>query len=1039
MYKRKPKSIIALLLILCLIASLLPGVPMRSEAAEAEPQAAEEELHSFQLDADCKILNYVHEDVFTSANHVARLTEAETPSSYVFLNEDGTTTVYYMAEAVKFVDANGITQEKDLTLMDTVGGYTTTKNDFGLTISQNPANGVSLVWNNKSVRLIPQGGTAGETVVENNAVRYVDYYGAGMDLVYTPTLTGVKEDIVLESYTGKNTFTFMLNTGGLNLYSANGRYFLAASKTEKDRIELGEVVTFDARGRFSVGTMTAQTVKPGQIYQLTLTVDEAFLTDPNTTYPVSVDPQLTISDNTHGANAIEDVSVYLNKPTTNGNWTYLHSGYYDSTYGVARTLFRLNDLIDSVYLDPDSGYTVNSAEFHIWEASGTQSTDMYLYANWGSANWAEATVTWSSANMILGDRYGNIPIGVNAEAVFNITNLVQAWRSGREDPQAGFILKSSNETSVDKAFYSSEYGTTGRRPYVVLNYTTTIQLSKYIATANENTNFTIRANKTVTWSSSNTAIASVSSSGVVTCKKAGQATITATDSDGNTATCAVFVVIPEGVYYIQNASTEYYLDGGGLNITPGNLTNVKVKSLASIANEKLPQMWKVKHLSGGLYSIRPMHKLDMGLSAPSSDVRLTEIGTTDSLSGIATNSRWKIYYSGSGYVLQCEGSAARTLAPFSNVTIVDALVSALAYSSTTAVQHWTFTRIDSPPSGVLFYDKVTGKAVTSRKFVAEGQTKKFKDLGLDVAVYSANSLVQTVTWVSSTPTYVRVNQDSGDITGVSASHYTTIQAICTDGSASGSYVVECKDASYFGFRHYFDADTFGYDTTDALVNHIPQAVRFADEAYYRMFGVMFHSSINPTVDNISGVHECDANGACSNGSGCGTDCEEDHHKNTTRVAGELYSNDSRARNDITVLWSNYAADTYCHYYAMDHQTRNELALVVNNWPIIHIMRLLGNNENQLEACMAINLAHETMHCFNYLDTEGYDNPEHVDVAASAGAWGCVMEEYEGTHHGLTYDYYVGVLRGEKEAFCELCQEQIANRISIENLDDDRLE
>ena len=289
MYKRKPKSMIALLLVLCMILTILPGASLRSEAAEAEPQAAEEELHSFQLDADCKILNYVHEDVFTSANHVARLTEAETPSSYVFLNEDGTTTVYYMAEAVKFVDANGITQEKDLTLMDTVGGYTTTKNDFGLTISQNPANGVSLVWNNKSVRLIPQDGTAGETVVENNAVRYVDYYGAGMDLVYTPTLTGVKEDIVLESYTGKNTFTFMLNTGGLNLYSANGRYFLAASKTEKDRIELGEVVTFDARGRFSVGTMTAQTVKPGQIYQLTLTVDEAFLTDPNTTYPVSVD------------------------------------------------------------------------------------------------------------------------------------------------------------------------------------------------------------------------------------------------------------------------------------------------------------------------------------------------------------------------------------------------------------------------------------------------------------------------------------------------------------------------------------------------------------------------------------------------------------------------------------------------------------------------------------------------------------------------------------------------------------------------------
>lgn len=448
-------------------------------------------------------------------------------------------------------------------------------------------------------------------------------------------------------------------------------------------------------------------------------------------------------------------------------------------------------------------------------------------------------------------------------------------------------------------------------------------------------------------------------------------------------------------------------------------------------------MWKVKHLTGGLYSIRPMHKLDMGLSAPSSDVRLTEIGTTDSLSGVATNSRWKIYYSGSGYVLQCEGSTARTLAPFSNVEIVDALVSALAYSSTTAVQHWTFTKITSPPSGVLFYDKVTGKAVTSRKFVAEGQTKKFKDLGLDVAVYSANSLVQTVTWVSSTPTYVRVNQDSGDITGVSASHYTTIQAICTDGSASGSYVVECKDASYFGFRHYFDADTFGYDTTNALVYHIPQAVRFVDEAYYRMFGVMFHSSINPTVDNISGVHGCQVSGACTD-ERCGGNCNS-HHKNTTRVACALYTNDARELNDITVLWSDYETFTYCEYTASGHQTRNELALVVKNWPVIHIMRLLGNNENQLEACMAINLAHETAHCFNFSDWDGYLNGDHVDVPVNEGAWGCVMEEYEAIYHDLTYEYYVDVLTGEEEAFCDLCQGNIANRLSIENLDVDRLE
>ena len=49
------------------------------------------------------------------------------------------------------------------------------------------------------------------------------------------------------------------------------------------------------------------------------------------------------------------------------------------------------------------------------------------------------------------------------------------------------------------------------------------------------------SNKSVTWSSSNSSVASVSSSGVVTAKAAGSATITAKTSNGKTATCSITV------------------------------------------------------------------------------------------------------------------------------------------------------------------------------------------------------------------------------------------------------------------------------------------------------------------------------------------------------------------------------------------------------------------------------------------------------------------------------------------------------------------
>ena len=159
---------LALLLVFTLLLTLLPSIPASAEESQQSgastltdttetdtAAAATDGPYISSLVADCKILNYVDAEVFASHNHVLRLTEDETLSTYAFLTADGTKTVYYLDEAVKFVDTDGVVQEIDLTLTSTVGGYATAHNSFDLTIPTNPSSGVTLLWNGNAVRLIP--------------------------------------------------------------------------------------------------------------------------------------------------------------------------------------------------------------------------------------------------------------------------------------------------------------------------------------------------------------------------------------------------------------------------------------------------------------------------------------------------------------------------------------------------------------------------------------------------------------------------------------------------------------------------------------------------------------------------------------------------------------------------------------------------------------------------------------------------------------------------------------------------------------------
>lgn len=418
---------------------------------------------------DCKILHYIDEDYFQSDKHILRLKTLEDLNTYVFQNYDGTRTVYIMDENVKFVDENGSIKEKDLTLINQTHGFSTTQSDIDLLIPMSLSAGISMDYSGYSIKLTPQGAVdALATVQSDNSVLYSGAFGANTSVRYTPTLSGIKEDIILSAYTDINSYTFVLDTDGLHVLNNGTKYYLATSQNSDPIFYLGDIIIYDAIGKPDIGTMSVTPIEEGQKYLLTLTVNNEFLADPTTVYPVTIDPTIEVSANSESA-SIEDAPIFENYPDMNfGTYVYNRVGTPSATYGIGRTVVRLKGLIEDVTFNSLNSEQIESVYFYVTEASGGTDHTIYIHPLYES-DWTESGVTWNNYGGHGATACASAVLTNNREATFDITSLVKDWIEGYHSADAGFIMLNSNE-SLNKSFYSAEYSTGNKRPKVVLTY-----------------------------------------------------------------------------------------------------------------------------------------------------------------------------------------------------------------------------------------------------------------------------------------------------------------------------------------------------------------------------------------------------------------------------------------------------------------------------------------------------------------------------------------------------------------------------------------
>ncbi len=411
--------------------------------------------------------------------HIGRVRKKEGNdlSKVVYENADGSFTQYSFAYPVKVADENGRISDVSLKIVsDGTGGYRTEKGNTQVSFPENIAYGISVSGNGGSVRLVPNGIFSAVSQQDEYNVSYV--YDDKTTLDYSLTYTGVKENIVVREYTGRTEYEFTLYTGGLELKNSDGSYYLADENGEKWG-SIGNIIIFTADGKNNtVSRMTHETVVPCEQYTITVHVDDQYLRDEKTVYPIRIDPMIEISYNTYGAIAFDDATINSDN-TMDGTSNILYIGKRDGV--KSRVIMRIRE---GRLGDIPSTRHVNAASVYMTNILiGNDSLDFtpmnvmtYMYSG---SDWDDTSTRISSGNF---DSYAHYMSARDIDTPyqrygFDITNAVKFWMMNEHFTlDQGLLLKApdtveNGSEDLYKAFASFDY--TMYQPSMWINYSET--------------------------------------------------------------------------------------------------------------------------------------------------------------------------------------------------------------------------------------------------------------------------------------------------------------------------------------------------------------------------------------------------------------------------------------------------------------------------------------------------------------------------------------------------------------------------------------
>ncbi len=442
----------------------------------------------YAADADTEI------PVETEAVRVSEVESLRETNSETYLMSDGTYQCVVYAEDKYYLDSNDTLQRIDNTIVletasaeaslnaASVARYKNTANAFDVRFSGSGVPEISMAKDGGSVTFSPLTAAKGNTLQMNaaatpitvgavndcaalgqltptgsNTVTYKNAF-ANTDLVYVLENGALKEYIILRNSNAAGEFSFLFTLDGLTLETVDDNAYLTDSDGNAV-FALSDLFAIDANGVLTEALSYSFTpVKGDDQIIVTVTLDESYLQAADRTFPVIIDPSITIS-----SVQTADACVCSYYPNTNYKTAYQLRTGKDTDYGIRRSYIK--------FTLPESVLTSKliTATLNIEKVSGVAPT---IRAYMVTGAWDSGTITWNNQPWYASTYYST-QAGLQSNGTWYnmyVTSIVNEWILGRR-ANYGFAIIDSNESNTDHwtTFYSSD-ASSPHKPELIINY-----------------------------------------------------------------------------------------------------------------------------------------------------------------------------------------------------------------------------------------------------------------------------------------------------------------------------------------------------------------------------------------------------------------------------------------------------------------------------------------------------------------------------------------------------------------------------------------